>query len=46
MAYGRGHTRGARKVTRQAQSWYDARQEELLRKIEAELAAKHQAGQK
>ena len=43
----RGHCYGTRKVTRQQQAWYDARQEELLRKIEAEIASKAQAhGQK
>ena len=32
----RGHCYGTHKVTRKAQAWYDSRQEELLRKIEAE----------
>ena len=37
-----GHVVGTRKVTRKAQAWYDATQEDWLKKIEAALAAKHQ----
>src|SRR5215470_10195325 len=33
-----GHVVGTRKVSRESQRWYDAIQEEHLRKIEAELA--------
>ena len=40
-----GHVVGTRKVTRKSQSWYDKVQEEHLRKIEAEIAAKQQAEQ-
>jgi hypothetical protein len=36
----RGHCYGTRKVTRKQQAWFDARQEELLRQIEAQWAAK------
>jgi hypothetical protein len=42
----RGHVFGTRKVSRKAQSWYDAIQEEHLKRIEAEIAAKQQAGTK
>jgi len=36
----RGHVKGTRKVSRKQQAWYDAIQEEHLKRIEAELAAK------
>jgi len=42
----RGHVVGTRKVSRQSQRWYDAIQAEHLKRIEAEIAAKQQAGQK
>ena len=39
----RGHVVGTRKVSRQAQAWYDAIAEEQIKKIEAEWKAKQQA---
>jgi hypothetical protein len=42
----RGHCYGTRKVSRKAQSWYDAIQEAHLKRIEAEITAKQQAGTK
>lgn len=39
----RGHVVGTRKVSRQAQAWYDAIAEEQIKKIEAEWQAKQQA---
>ena len=41
-----GHVVGTRKVTRKAQAWYDAIQEEWLKKIEAAVAAKQVQEQK
>jgi hypothetical protein len=40
----RGHVFGTRKVSRKAQSWYDAIQEAHLKRVEAEIAAKQPAG--
>jgi len=42
----RGHVFGTRKVSRKAQSWFDAIQDAHLKRIEAEITAKQQAGQK
>ena len=41
-----GHVTGTRKVSRKQQAWYDATQEEWLKKIEADLAAKQAQVQK
>jgi hypothetical protein len=41
-----GHVFGTRKVSRKAQSWFDAIQDAHLKRIEAEITAKQQAGQK
>ena len=40
----RGHVVGTRKVTRKQQAWYDAIQDEHLKRIEKEWLAKQQAG--
>ena len=41
----RGHVYGTRKVTRKAQSWYDAIQAEHLARIEREWQARDAAKQ-
>ena len=42
----RGHVTGHKKEKQDSQRWYDAIQEEHLKRIEAEWAAKQQAGTK
>ena len=42
----RGHVTGKKVEKKNSQRWYDAIQAEHLKRIEAEIAAKQQAGQK
>ena len=42
----RGHVTGHKRERKNSQRWYDAIQDEHLKRIEAEIAAKQQAGTK
>jgi hypothetical protein len=42
----RGHVTGKKAEKKNSQRWYDAIQEEHLKRIEAEIATKQQAGTK